>query len=30
VWTVRDVDGAILQSWWISEEEHGPAMRATR
>jgi hypothetical protein len=30
VWTVRDNDGAILESWWISEEEHGPAMRATR
>ena len=28
VWTVRDIDGVILQSWWLSEEEHGPAMRA--
>jgi hypothetical protein len=30
VWTVRDGNGAIVESWWISEEEHGPAMRATR
>ena len=29
VWTVRDSDGAITESWWISQEEHGPAMRAS-
>lgn len=30
VWTVRDDDGVIIESWWLSDEEHGPAMRALR
>jgi hypothetical protein len=23
-------NGTIVESWWMSEEEHGPAMRAER
>ena len=30
VWTVRNADGSIHASYWLSDEEHGPAMRATR
>jgi hypothetical protein len=30
VWTVRNPDGSIHASYWLSDEEHGPAMRATR
>lgn len=30
VWTVRNADGSIYGSYWLSDEEHGPAMRATR
>ena len=29
VWTVRNADGSIHASYWLSGEEHGPAMRAT-
>lgn len=28
VWTVRNPDGSIHGSYWLSDEEHGPAMRA--
>ncbi len=28
VWTVRNADGSIYGSYWLSDEEHGPAMRA--
>ena len=27
VWIVRDQRGSILKSWWISSDEHGPALR---
>jgi hypothetical protein len=30
VWTLRNADGSIYGSYWLSDEEHGPAMRATR
>ncbi|RYG17106.1 hypothetical protein EON82_24250 [bacterium] len=30
VWTVRDAAGVIVQSWWLSAEEHGPALRHFR
>jgi len=30
VWTVRNADGSIYASYWLSDEEHGPAMRASR
>jgi hypothetical protein len=30
VWTVRNADGSIHSSYWLSDEEHGPAMRARR
>ena len=30
VWTVRNADGSIHGSYWLSDEEHGPAMRASR
>ena len=29
VWTVRNADGSIHASYWLSDEEHGPAMRAS-
>jgi len=28
VWTVRNADGSIHGSYWLSDEEHGPALRA--
>ena len=30
VWTVRNADGSIHASYWLSGEEHGPAMHDTR
>ena len=27
VWTVRNADGSIHSSYWLSDEEHGPALR---
>ena len=30
VWTVRNADSSIHASYWLSDEEHGPAMRASR
>ena len=29
VWTVRNADGSIYASYWLSGEEHGPAMHAS-